>query len=227
MLIGMLLIASASIATAQEPQSHDSITTAIKLLISEQLADKDWKDLDITIGKLDPRLRLNLCQGPLEAFFNTPGRTIGNISMGVRCPEATGWIIYIPVSIKYFSEVVVAMRPLPRNTLLQASDIGKERHDISLTNGYHTNSDQVIGQVTRHPLKFGAVITPKDIEFPVIIHKGDEVAIRVVSDTITVEARGEALSDGHRGDSIKIRNSSSHRVVEGLVTMPGIVEIRM
>jgi flagella basal body P-ring formation protein FlgA len=38
---------------------------------------------------------------------------------------------------------------------------------------------------------------------------------------------GKALADGAKGDLIKVRNDSSHRIVEGIVTQTGIVVVKM
>jgi len=91
----------------------------------------------VTAGRLDRRLRLTACELPLESFAPPGKRRMGKRTVGVRCNGKHAWTIYVPVSVKVMTEVIIAKRALERGTIISAADVGLEQRDISrLHRGY-------------------------------------------------------------------------------------------
>lgn len=97
--------------------------------------------------------------------------------------------------------------------------------------------DKVQGQITtaekdwlgyraKHSLSAGQVLQEKDLLAPLLIHKGDTVVMRVEAEGMFATTKGEAMADGILGAQIDVRNLSSQKVVQGLVTNSGEVTIR-
>ncbi|MBP6517785.1 flagellar basal body P-ring formation chaperone FlgA, partial [Shewanella sp.] len=57
--------------------------------------------------------------------------------------------------------------------------------------------------------------------------KNDSVSIYVRSGSFELKTVGEALQDGNKGDRIRVKNSSSNKELDAIVTGIGEVEVRM
>ncbi len=69
-------------------QSIDTIRAAAEQFVRSSLPEKSTKHF-VTAGNLDPRLRLDECASPLEAFSQGTGMNTGRMTIGVRCPSAS------------------------------------------------------------------------------------------------------------------------------------------
>lgn len=211
-----------------EQQSHESIKDAVKSFIFKKVDQKFRNDITVTIGTLDKRLRLSNCLTPLDVQAPTTSLFVGNISVRVKCHDEKTWTIFIPTTVSVFDEVVINTRPLTRGDAIQPTDLIKERRDISkLMTGYYTHVQEAAGQVATRSIRIGSVITPKLVKPQNLVKRGENVIIKAISAGLEIQTKGEALSDGAKGDLIRIRNTRSNQVVEGIVTSQGIVEIRM
>ena len=224
MLGGLLL--SAALA-ADQIQSLDSIRTAAEAFVLERIGSSNGAEISAEAGRLDPRLRLTECEQPLETFHAAGNRLGGNTSVGVRCPGPQPWSIYVPVRVERQVEVAVLNRSLGRGAVLSAEDVQMQKLDTtSLGFGYYANRDELTGQTLRRAAAAGTVITPALVAIPPTIRRGEQVTLLAQRNGIAIRAPGRALADAHTGDTLRVRNLSSERVVEGTVRGPGEVEVR-
>lgn len=201
---------------AFEIQPLEQIVNTAKQFAYEQIQQqKNPTNLKISTGELDPRLRLALCNEPLEAF-NPPGsRTLGNTTVGVKCSSPKPWSIYVPIRIAIYEQVVIASDPLRRGQIISPSDVNTHEVDISQLRGIpYLLADEVIGNKTKKNIPAGSVIHSGNI---CLICKGDKVSITASASSIAVIMSGVALSDGGEGDAIRVQNSSSKRVIEATI----------
>jgi flagellar basal body P-ring formation protein FlgA len=71
------------------------------------------------------------------------------------------------------------------------------------------------------------VLTPNDAQPQRLVRRGETVTVVSRSGGIEVRAGGTALTDGARGERIRVRNDSSRRIVEGVVTAAGRIEVTL
>jgi len=88
-----------------------------------------------------------------------------------------------------------------------------------------TSAADLIGTTPKRLLRTGQPIRISDIEQPVVINKGDIVAMMVTAPGMSLSAQGRALDAGAAGETIRIMNSLSKRTVEGTVKGPGRVVV--
>ena len=183
---------------------------------------------EIQINRLDPRLRLPLCDRELTASLESPAQPIGRVTLRVRCDGSSPWTVFVPGQVKLYRDVVTAIRPLKRESVLTQQDVALTERDVGLLNqGYLTSLQQAVGKKLTRPLQPDQVVAPTHVEQAEAIRKGDRVVISARSTTITVRMPGEALSDGAIGRQISVRNQRSQRVIKARVTGPGQVEVAM
>lgn len=183
---------------------------------------------EIQINRLDPRLRLPLCDQELTTSLESPAQPIGRVTLRVRCDGSSPWTVFVPGQVRLYREVVTAIRPLKRDNVVTEMDVSLAERDIGLLNqGYLTSLKQAIGKKLTRALLPDQVLAPVHVQQAEVIRKGDQVVISAHSGGISVRMPGEALSDGALGKQISVRNQRSKRVVKGRVTGPGQVEVAM
>jgi flagellar basal body P-ring formation protein FlgA len=183
---------------------------------------------EIQINRLDPRLRLPLCDQDLSTSLESPAQPIGRVTLRVRCDGSSPWTVFVPGQVRLYREVVTAIRPLKRDNVVTEMDISLAERDVGLLNqGYLTSLQQAIGKKLTRPLLPDQVLAPVHVQQAEVIRKGDQVVISARSGGISVRMPGEALSDGALGKQISVRNQRSKRVVKARVTGPGQVEVAM
>jgi flagella basal body P-ring formation protein FlgA len=121
--------------------------------------------------------------------------------------------------------------PVLTNPLTAGSIIGN--HDIvwltlpeeRIQNDMATNAAQLIGSAVKRDVAEGQVIRLRDVMPPRLVTRGSLVTLKVETSLLQVTAQGRALQDGAKGDVIRITNTQSNRMVEGVVEGPGLVRI--
>jgi flagella basal body P-ring formation protein FlgA len=122
--------------------------------------------------------------------------------------------------------VAIAAKPLPRSKQLTKSDIFFEERDISKQfKGYYTKIEDVTGLLARTQIRTNTVLNPGQVHPPRLIKRGQSVDLFIKTASYEIHGEGKALSDGARGDLIRVKNSRSNKIVEGTVVGPGSVRI--
>lgn len=81
------------------------------------------------------------------------------------------------------------------------------------------------GQEAVRRLAAGSPVRANDIVAPRIIHRGEAVTIMLVSGALRISASGRALSDGVRGQAVRVLNLSTSRTLDAMADAPGQVRI--
>ena len=191
-------------------------------------AQENFDGPQVVMGKLDSRLRLQACASSLDVFNNTVNTGLGSQTIGVKCNAPVTWTVYVPVKVKVFQSVVVAVKPLAANQIITTADVKLQQWDIgSLRQGYINNIRHLIGQELKYPIAMGTVIKPHSVRAQKLVHRGEHITLVALAGNMEVRMNGMALSDASLGQRVRVKNSSSKRVVEGVVDAPGIVKVTM
>ncbi len=233
LFVGLLLISgialhSRALQAAPRWQDPASIRAVAQAWLQDYASSSHTGRTEIRLGQLDPRLRLKACHRPLEGFLPPGGRSMGNTSVGVRCPDEGGWSIYITAKIDVFGKVVVLRQPLARGAAIKAGDIGLvERNLAALPYGYFADPGPVIGMLAKRTLAATTVLTPQMLQAPKLVRRGERVTLIAENGRLKVRMTGEALSDGASGDLIRVRTSGSRRIIDGRVVSQGVVKVTL
>lgn len=217
-------LAAAPAAAENERQDLEAIRDAA---VEHVLRSFDQSNAQVVAraGELDARLRLQPCVQPLRTHAATARTGNGNASIRVECPGT--WRIFVPVRVETPEPVVVLARTVARGHKLSPGDLETRRLDTRrLAQGYFTDTGRVAGQVMRRSVSAGSVITPAVLQPAVVVQRGQTVRLVIEQPGISIAAAGTALADAARGDRLRVRNTSSGKVVEGTVGADGIVRVR-
>ncbi len=121
--------------------------------------------------------------------------------------------------------------PILSETIRNGVTIGKndisylELREKDLNHDIIINEDNLIGMTARRMVLPGKPIRQSEIEAPQIVKRGEFVTMVFQSGTMQLSARGKALENGSKGDSIRVVNTGSNRTIEGIVSNVGEVKV--
>lgn len=224
-ILALLLIFGGFMHSARASvQSIESISEAVREALSQQIVE-DHDAYQFTIEHIDPRLRLAICQQPLEVFQQSGNLNGGRVTVGVRCPEPA-WLIYVPVSVQFSQSVVVLTRPVQRGDFMTPDLLMLQTRDVArLPKAYLTDLTQALGKQAQRALAAGSVLNRHDLSEPLLVKRGQHVIIEAVSPAFSIRMNGQALADGALGQRIRVKNTSSGRVIEARVVQANVVNV--
>lgn len=221
----VLMFMSTAAATAQNVQSLAAIDAAVRNHVVGTVDAAN--DVEIVIGRLDPRLRLPACNQPLDTRFAHGRRASGPQSIEVRCTGRKPWSLYVSVDIARFAEVVIAARPIPRSHVIGEDDLARARRKLAPgRTAYVSDAARITGQLATRFIPAGQPLSTEHVERPHLVKRGQRVILASGTKAISVRVSGTALEDGAAGERITVRNSSSERVIEGVVSEHRFVVVR-
>jgi flagella basal body P-ring formation protein FlgA len=220
---GLWLAAAAAAATGTQPL--ESISSAAQAFVRSQMPPGQ-SGIVITVGRLDPRLRLARCGGRLEAALLAGMRMQSQVSVAVGCHRGADWTIYVPVTVQSRIRVWALRTPEVQGTRLTTGDVAPVVRLVSgMPVGYLTDPAQLGHATLRHSLPMGAVLTADDLLPDYLVRQGEQVTMVAAVDGIEVRAAGLALQNGRQGALIRVQNATSSRVVQGFVVSDRVVDV--
>lgn len=226
-LLAAGLFPAASTFGGESSNWHDiaDIANVAETFLLER-AGRSSGNTSVQAGMLDDRLQLSACDQPLKGFLR-PGTRIGpRTIVGVRCDGERPWRMYVPVQVVVETSVWVARHPLPRGHLLTPDDLVADVRDVSrMRSGYVSNLESLTGQRLRSSVLAGRVLTLQMLDENNVIQRGQTVTLAVSGGGINISMTGKALMDGALQQRIRVENTNSGRIVEGIVRSRELVEV--
>jgi flagella basal body P-ring formation protein FlgA len=209
---------------ATEFQSHASLYAAAREFIDSNLDANTEHETAFSL--LDPRLQLHRCEQPLETFSSSQVVKPGRNAIGVKCSAVNGWSLYILAQVKVYQNVLTLTQPLQRGEILTEQHLHATKMDISqLRMPFIRDINAAVHKQATHNLIQGAILNERDVKQAILIKRGDNVVISSANPYLSIQMQGLALMDGGQGQSIRIKNISSGRIISAIVTKQGTVSV--
>ncbi|PIE54698.1 MAG: flagella basal body P-ring formation protein FlgA [Dethiosulfovibrio peptidovorans] len=148
----------------------------------------------------------------------------GNEALNLRFSTKTGECV-LPVRLRWLLPVVVADRYLRRGEMITAGDMAVTTIEARRNRRYYNDPRSLVGMAVERDMAKGTPFTFRITDEPDVIRPGSWVRIVCRNKGFIVTAIGRALDGGALGDTVKIRNKKTKKVILGIVTAPGIVEV--
>ena len=220
-----IALGAAALDARAEVHGLDDIREAARQFLLG-VAGGDAAGVEVEVGRLDARLRLERCSVPLTTYQTPGSRTSGHTSVGVRCDGSAPWTLYVPALIRRAQTLVVAARPIARGTILTAVDVEVVTRLLSSTpGGVLDDPDLAVGRVAIRDIAAGSTLNANQLKTPQIVKRGQSVTLTLANGPVAVRVAGTALRDGTLGERIPVRNVNSKRVVEGVILADGVVAV--
>lgn len=211
----LLMIAAVTLPMAWEPVSRIRQTAETAVLAARPGAT--------VVAQVDSNLHLTACAQTPLATVQGNGQTP---SVMLSCGAPRPWTLYVPVQVQQRTAVAVLTQPVTAGQPVTAAMVQLQSRDVAaLSSSYFSDAGVIIGSVARRSLAAGSVLSPADITAAPTVRRGQSVTIEYKSSVLQVSAAGLALNDAAPGQSVRVENSSSHRIVSGIVGADGRVMI--
>ncbi len=212
-------------ALSSDYQSHQEIRDTAVNFVRAQIPD-DIQIKAVTASKIDSRIRFKSCSQSLEASSTLNKRIAKNWTVNVRCYGETPWSIYIPVKAHLSRKVLVSKTTITRGETITADKLKLVDHEISnARQNYFSDPADITGREARRTIRPARVINSSMLQEALLVHRKEPVLIIARSQKIQISMKGTALKNGHYNQIIKVRNNSSRKIIDALVTERGVVSI--
>ena len=178
------------------------------------------------LSSLDPRLHLKPCARDLEIDFTRADKVMGNTALTIRCEQPVNWQIHLPVQVDIYDDVLVNRLPLVRGQLIDANQVKQKKMKVSsLFHGYFSEKVALTGLQAKRNLASNSVLTPANLAPRQLVSSGQQVTIVLNLQGLQVKSTGKALQSASLGQLVKVRNTQSNKIVEGVVTAHGQISV--
>lgn len=118
------------------------------------------------------------------------------------------------------TEVLTYTRSLGAGEIIQPTDLAWTKA-VGAPGDAPTDADQVIGQMTKRPLRAGAVVLAHDVAAAIVIKAGDLISVSYDADGVSLTLQGKAMAAAGIGETIAVMNTQSKKIVQAVVSGPG------
>lgn len=228
-LIAILALSSQcafALAPATEPDARQDLN------VLKQTAEQFLRiqasglpgEVRITVGAIDPRLKLPACAVP-EAFLPASSKAWGKTTVGVRCSVPLSWTIYVSAKVQVHGEYIAAAVPLAQGQTITQTDLAKVKGDLtSLPAGVITDVSQAIGRTAATTIALGSPLRQDALRNQQAIQQGQAVRVIVNGAGFSVSSEARALNNANEGQLTQVRTPAG-QVVSGIAKLGGIVEL--
>lgn len=224
-LLALCLLAAALPAPIAAATAASQVVAGAELADAAAMAAKQrlaGVDGEVTISLDTEPTDLVVPAGELKLTVEFPyGIRLSGLTAATVNVQVDGRLVAaatVKLDIKLYREILVAARPIAAWEILTADSLQRERRDVGkLASGYITDEQKVLGLAARRSLTPGAVITDSVLAKPVLIRRGQLIAIIARSGGIEVVAAGQALQDGAEGQVIRVQNIQSKKILSAQV----------
>jgi len=152
------------------------------------------------------------------------GRTV--LGLVVRVDDQLVRNMSIPVEVAALTDMVVALYPLPRGTVIEANDVSLQKRDVAEVSSKVTfDLSDVLGKRVRIPIRANTPVRSDYLERVPVVKNGQVVTIVAENGDLRVTATGMARGAGAEGDFIMVQNMNSKKTVQARVIDSGTVAV--
>jgi flagella basal body P-ring formation protein FlgA len=221
-LVALTLSVPGARARAAEPEPLEQIARTAR----DAAASATGRPVaELEVAPIDPRLRRPACTAALAGRPIAGARAVAQLTIEVSCASPS-WRQFVAVHVHADEPVAVAARPLSRLAVVTADDLLFVTRDVgSLPGGYFRHPEDVIGRIAQRTIGAGEVLAADVVRQPPLVHHGQAVTLVAQSGGLNVRAPGIAQADAGLAERVRVRNTVTSRMVEGVVRSAQTVEV--
>jgi len=234
-------VAGAGQAISVQPLA--ALEAAAEAALRERLAGARAVQIEVT--PVDERLRLALCDAPLQASIAGSGPVLGRQSVEVACAGTAGWRVRVTATASESAEVWTLARPVRRGESLSRDVVRREQIRLGTRDAralrVGRSGDEIVrvdpddpdaslepllGRVFSRGAGAGRLLDRRALDAPVLVERGRQVRMSYRARGVSIDAVGTALADGRLGERIRVKNDVTGVAVDATVASSNEVTIR-
>lgn len=197
-------------------QSLSDLRQAAKIFLEEKQVSADTSSIKVSIGRIDPRLRLSACDQPLDFFLPQATRKSGRVTVGVRCASPISWKLFVPAKVSRYQQAWVLQNTLSPSDNLSRADVKLQNVEINDRRKVPvTELNQLLNASPKKVLTIGTIIYQDNI---CLVCRGDKVTVTANNEFMSINVEAIAMSDATLGERIQVQNFNSKRFFNATVT---------
>lgn len=125
------------------------------------------------------------------------------------------------VSGQFFlvTQVPVLQNPVRSGEIISDADVTfVDIREKDLSAKTMLDASQLVGKSARRSLPALRTLSASDVTEPMLVKKGELVTVTLQSASLHLTAQGKALENGAAGATVRVLNTASNQVLEGVVT---------
>lgn len=197
------------------------------------LIERYWtgQQRDVVLKSIDgiDRITVTPALGKIEAIplnSTRPGQQ--PFTLRVVSEDQEEQRFKISATFEEWGETPIAKRVIGRGSVIGIDDVAMARMNLNALPGDAARDIQsVVGLETKNDIGFGEVLRRNKLLIPPVVSVGSRVVLKYRTPLFEASALGLALDSGITGQEIRVRNSSSQKVVFGTVIEPGVVAVKL
>ena len=217
-LVGMLVRAQTTLPAEPASGLDSGLEQQVRALAlnSTKTSAPGMPRIEVSVGQLDPRLRLAPCQH-VEPYLPDGMRMWGKSRIGLRCTQGPSkWNVYLPITVRVFGTALVASSGVAAGTVLTAADVAQAEVDLAEDNSTPVvDADLAVGRTLTRALKAGQSLRQSHLKARQWFAAGETVTVLAQGDGFSVAGEAQALNPGIEGQPVRVRTDSG-RVLTGL-----------
>lgn len=226
LIVVFLTLCHSVYANANTLQSHQSISNAVKKFVMQQQVPLN--NIQVNLTSLNQQLRVPKCNKALQVKMAPGTKMLGNTSLAVSCSAPQRWKIHVAAHIDGLVNAFIARHPISRGSIIQGSDIEfVQRRYSQLNHGYYGSAKLLTNMEAKRNIKMGQVLTPALVKAQKLVLRGQHITIIAQAGGLNLRAQGKALMDGQQGQTIKVKNLTSKKLIYAKVISSGIVKVTL
>jgi flagella basal body P-ring formation protein FlgA len=124
--------------------------------------------------------------------------------------------------------IPVPVQSIRKGTVISQSDLVlKDISSTAVNAMISQDMMQLIGQEAKQTLYKDKPILLRDIGAMTIVRRNDTITMRFQNGAMILQTVGRAMEDGGAGDTIKVMNEQSKKIVTGRITKNGEVDVSL
>lgn len=128
--------------------------------------------------------------------------------------------------VSAYAEVLTAKTSLPRGKIIGPMDVEPRKVAMLAQSGeVYTRLEEVVGLTVSRSVMAGQPLTPRNLEPPLLIKRGQIVAVEVRIGALHLSDRAKAMQDARANDVVALQNLNSAESFQGIVRDDGVVVV--
>ncbi|MCQ1057423.1 flagellar basal body P-ring formation protein FlgA [Photobacterium sp. ZSDE20] len=219
-------VSEPAVATV-EAQIENQVSDAIRGEVSRAAKQHQWptEQAEMLLRLPSGSHRMEKCASPLKIERTDRRRyPAGRLRFTVSCHQPTTWQLTVQADVSITVPVAFAVRTLRKDEIVTADDIVLKPTDIaSINREFFATSQDFIGLRALRQIRRDQQLSPSHLSPAYLVSAGDKVIIQADNGHFSANMSGIALEGGYSGQQIRVRNTSSGKVIKAAIAKPGLV----
>jgi flagella basal body P-ring formation protein FlgA len=218
--------AAADPPTWAEPAGADLPTWAEQMAVDPAIEILDRLPELVGMAALDARYLVDWTAAPAPAGtveqlrYDRASRTVSGIVRAADGdhPLAGQVLLLLPVP--------APAQPIAQGATIAEADLATIEIDLLAARpGLALAAEGIVDRRARRALAPGKPILARDLETVPAVRAREIVTVTATSGPVTVRTKGRALDKGAVGDTVRVQNMESRKVITGVIVEPGQVAV--